>query len=68
MAVAASPVSAQMGGGGRHHRNGGDQQASKPRVDEQAYQAALRKIPDKKGANDPWAGARAVDPAASKAK
>jgi len=58
-----------MGGGGRHHRNGGDAASEKrPRVDEKAYQAALKKIPDRKGSNDPWGSVRAADPGAKKAK
>jgi hypothetical protein len=35
----------------------------KPVVDEQAYKAALERIPEPKGKYDPWSGARPAEPA-----
>ena len=47
------------GGGGRGHKHQ-DQKpadsADKPKVDEKAYQAALKSVPNKP--SDPWSGAR----------
>jgi hypothetical protein len=47
---------AQMGGGHHHrHGDGNDQKAAKkPKVDEKAYNAALKTIPDSKEKFDPW--------------
>ena len=59
---------AQMGGG--HHRrgDGNDQKAAKkPKVDEKAYNAALKTIPDSKEKFDPW-GSLGVSSAARKPK
>jgi hypothetical protein len=59
---------AQMGGG--HHRrgDGNDQKAAKkPKVDEKAYNAALKTIPDSKEKFDPW-GSLGVSSAARKQK
>jgi hypothetical protein len=48
-----------MGGGGHGHKHQ-DQKpadtADKPKVDEKAYQAALKSVPNKP--SDPWSGAR----------
>lgn len=54
-AATVSPADAQMGGGG-HHRRGGDQKAAPkaPKVDQKAYDAALKTIPDSKEKFDPW--------------
>ena len=35
----------------------------KPVVDEQAYKAALERIPEPKEKYDPWSGARSAEPA-----
>jgi hypothetical protein len=49
-----------MGGGfgGRHHQQGQTKQAEtpKPKVDEKAYNAALKELPDKQ--YDAWQGVR----------
>jgi hypothetical protein len=55
------PVQAQMGG--RRHQ-GGDDKASeqkKQKVDEQAYKAALEKIPQPKTKYDPWGMTRPAE-------
>ncbi len=45
------------GGGRRHHQQKADKtDAKKPKVDEKAYNAALKSLPDKQF--DPWHGAR----------
>jgi hypothetical protein len=41
-------------------------QEKKPEVDEQAYKAALERIPEPKEKYDPWSGARASEPARKK--
>ena len=53
-----SPTWAQsMGGGGQKHQQKSDKNAPPaPKVDEKAYAAALKDIPDKK--YDPWHGVR----------
>jgi hypothetical protein len=38
-------------------------QDKKPEVDEQAYKAALERIPEPKEKYDPWSGARPSEPA-----
>jgi hypothetical protein len=38
----------------------------KPEVDEQAYKAALERIPEPKEKYDPWSGARPTEPAKKK--
>jgi hypothetical protein len=65
MAVSAD---AQMGGG-HHRRDGGDQKTAPktPKVDEKAYNAALKTIPDSKEKFDPW-GSLGASPAAKKPK
>ncbi|OJU29109.1 MAG: hypothetical protein BGN91_13900 [Nitrobacter sp. 62-13] len=66
--VSATPADAQMGGG--HHRRGdsGDQKpAKKPKVDERAYNEALKTIPDSKEKFDPW-GSLGVSSAEKKPK
>jgi len=45
------------GGGGRQHQQKSDKPAEqKPKVDDKAYNAALKSLPDKP--YDPWHGAR----------
>jgi hypothetical protein len=54
-----APASAQMGGGGKRNHGGDDKNtASKPKVDEKAYKAALDRIPEPKEKYDPWGVAR----------
>lgn len=58
--LVAVPANAQMGGGGGRHHKGADTKADdkKPKVDEKAYNEALKRIPDPKEKYDPWGGAR----------
>ena len=60
LALSVLPAEAQMGGGHRH--GGGDDKTKadqkKPKVDEKAYQEALKRIPEPKEKYDPWSGAR----------
>jgi hypothetical protein len=55
---------AQMGGGKRGHKSDDTKAADKkPKVDDKAYQEALKRIPDPKEKYDPWGVARAADTA-----
>jgi hypothetical protein len=61
LALVAQPAQAQMGGG---KRNRGEQTKSddkKPKVDEKAYNEALKRIPEPKEKYDPWGVARPAD-------
>jgi hypothetical protein len=55
LAMLAVPAAAQMGGGKRHGGGGEAKSEQKPKVDEKAYQDALKRIPDPKDKYDPWA-------------
>jgi hypothetical protein len=60
--VVALPAHAQMGGGKRNR--GGEESKSeekKPKVDEKAYNEALKRIPEPKEKYDPWGVARPAD-------
>ena len=66
-ALAAAPAHAQMAGSGkRPHEKSEKQVEKKPQVDENAYKAALERIPDSKEKYDPWSGARPAEPAKKK--
>jgi hypothetical protein len=54
------PVQAQMGGK-RHHGDDKGAEQKKSKVDEQAYKAALEKIPEPKAKYDPWGMTRPAD-------
>ena len=62
LALLAVPAQAQMGGGKRGHR-GDDTSAAnkKPKVDDKAYQEALKRIPDSMEKYDPWAVTKTPD-------
>ena len=62
VALLAVPAQAQMGGGKRGHR-GDDTRAGdkKPKVDDKAYQEALKRIPEPKEKYDPWAVTKTPD-------
>ena len=62
VALLAVPAQAQMGGGKRGHR-GDDTSAAnkKPKVDDKAYQEALKRIPEPKEKYDPWAVTKTPD-------
>ena len=51
---------------GRRQQGGGEEKAkqdTKPKVDENAYKAALERIPEPKEKYDPWGVARPAEPA-----
>jgi len=51
------PGGSGSGGGHKHHQQKADKaDASKPKADDKAYNAALKSLPDKP--YDPWSGAR----------
>jgi hypothetical protein len=58
LALMMVPAFAQMGGGKRNHGGDDKNTASKPKVDEKAYKAALDRIPEPKEKYDPWGVAR----------
>lgn len=60
VAVTALPAPAQMGGKHRGGEKAGG--PKKPSVDDKAYQAALKSIPEPKGPVDPWGQVRPADP------
>jgi hypothetical protein len=61
LALLAAPANAQMGG--RHGPKSDDTKAAdkKPKVDDKAYQEALKRIPDSKEKYDPWAVTKTPD-------
>jgi hypothetical protein len=62
LALLAVPAQAQMGGGKRGHQHDDTKAADKkPKVDDKAYQEALKRIPDSKEKYDPWAVTKAPD-------
>jgi hypothetical protein len=59
IAMLMAPAFAQFNGGGKRTHGGDDKKtASKPKVDEKAYKAALDRIPEPKEKYDPWGVAR----------
>jgi hypothetical protein len=62
LAFLAAPVQAQMGGGKRGHKSDDTNAANeKPKVDDKAYQEALKRIPEPKEKYDPWAVTKTPD-------
>jgi hypothetical protein len=61
LALLAVPAEAQMGGGKRGHKADDTKDDKKPKVDEKAYQDALKRIPDPKEKFDPWAVTKTPD-------
>ena len=62
LALLAVPAQAQMGGGKRGHQSDDTKAADKkPKVDDKAYQEALKRIPDSKEKYDPWAVTKPPD-------
>jgi hypothetical protein len=62
LALLAVPAQAQMGGGKRGHKSDDTKaEDKKPKVDDKAYQEALKRIPDSKEKYDPWAVTKAPD-------
>ena len=60
LALLISPAAAQRGGKGKRAANGQQaaQHGKKNAAAEKAYRDALRRIPDQKVVNDPWASMR----------
>ena len=62
LALATTPAYAQMGGGKRPRGDDNKKtEEKKPKVDDKAYQEALKRIPDSKEKYDPWAVTKAPD-------
>ena len=62
LALLAVPAQAQMGGGKRGHKSDDTNAANKkPKVDDKAYQEALKRIPEPKDKYDPWAVTKTPD-------
>ena len=62
LTLLAVPAQAQMGGGKRGHQRDDTKAADKkPKVDDKAYQEALKRIPDSKEKYDPWAVTKTPD-------
>jgi hypothetical protein len=62
LALLAVPAQAQMGGGKRGHKSDDINAANKkPKVDDKAYQEALKRIPEPKEKYDPWAVTKTPD-------
>lgn len=69
LALLTAPAMAQMGGKRNQGNSDGPKAPSGPKVDEKAYNAALKSIPDSKQKYDPWGGvAPAAAPAAKQGK
>jgi hypothetical protein len=62
LAVFAMPAHAQLNAK-RHAGDAKKADPGRPKVDEQAYKAALERIPEPKEKYDPWAVARPGEPA-----
>ena len=62
LALLAAPAEAQMAGGKRGHQGDTTKaEEKKSKVDDKAYQEALKRIPDSKEKYDPWAVTKAPD-------
>ena len=62
LALLVLPAQAQMGGGKRNHDDSSkNTEDKKPKIDEKAYNEALKRIPEPKEKYDPWSGARPPD-------
>jgi hypothetical protein len=63
LALLTTPALAQMGGSKHGRSDTKKAEQKRPAVDENAYKAALEKIPEPKGKYDPWGEMRPVPPA-----
>ena len=63
LALVAMPAYAQMGGGKRGHKTDDTTKTDdkKKKLDDKAYQEALKRIPDPKEKFDPWAVTKTPD-------
>jgi hypothetical protein len=67
LALLVTPASAQMGGG--RPKGGEEKPGSKaPKIDEKAYQEALKRIPEPTGPVDPWGAMRPAEAPKAKPK
>jgi hypothetical protein len=62
-AVLALTAASVQGQGRRQPKDGAKPIDNSPKVDENAYKAALERIPEPKDKYDPWGGARPSEPA-----
>jgi hypothetical protein len=60
LALVVAPAYAQMAGK-RPRGEDNKKTEQKPKVDEKAYNEALKRIPEPKEKYDPWSGARPAD-------
>ena len=65
LALAATPAYAQMR---RPHADDKKVEDKKPKVDEKAYNEALKRIPEPKEKYDPWGVAHPAEPNKQKSK
>ena len=62
LALLVVPVQAQMGGGKRGHKSDDTKtEDKKSKVNDKAYQEALKRIPEPKEKYDPWAVTKTPD-------
>jgi len=61
LALLVVPVQAQMGGKRGHKGDDTNIANKKPKVDDKAYQEALKRIPEPKEKYDPWAVTKTPD-------
>jgi len=62
LALLVMPVQAQMGGGKRGHKTDDTKAGDKTsKVNDKAYQEALKRIPEPKQKYDPWAVTKPPD-------
>ena len=61
LALLAVPAQAQMAGKRGQQGDGPKAEDKKPKVDDKAYQEALKRIPDSKEKYDPWAVTKPPD-------
>ena len=61
LALLAVPAQAQGGGKRGHQSDNTKAEDKKPKVDDKAYQEALKRIPDSKEKYDPWAVTKTPD-------
>jgi hypothetical protein len=62
LALMALPAQAQVNGK-RHQGDGKKAEPKEKKIDEEAYKAALERIPDSKEKYDPWAITKPAEPA-----
>jgi hypothetical protein len=68
LALLAVPAQAQMAGKRGHQNDNTKAEDKKSKVDDKAYQEALKRIPDSKEKYDPWAVTKTPDAGKSSKK